>query len=61
MGALVAAQDGERSLSPAEVLGFCFLLLIAGNETTTKLIGNAIYWLAAFPDQRDRAARRTRR
>jgi cytochrome P450 len=54
VGALVAAQEGDRSLSPAEVLGFCFLLLIAGNETTTKLLGNAIHWLAAFPDQRER-------
>jgi cytochrome P450 len=52
VGALVAAQEGDRSLSPEEVLGFCFLLLIAGNETTTKLIGNALFWLAAFPDQR---------
>jgi cytochrome P450 len=52
VGALVAAQEGDRSLSPAEVLGFCFLLLIAGNETTTKLIGNALFWLEGFPDQR---------
>lgn len=54
VGALVAAQEGDRSLSPSEVLGFCFLLLIAGNETTTKLLGNAIYWLSMFPDQRTR-------
>ena len=33
-------------------MGFCFLLVIAGNETTTKLIGNALYWLWRFPDQR---------
>ncbi len=52
VGALVAAEEGDRSLSPAEVLGFCFLLLIAGNETTTKLLGNALFWLEAFPDQR---------
>jgi cytochrome P450 len=53
VGALVAAEEGEeRSLTPSEVLGFCFLLLIAGNETTTKLLGNAIFWLHAFPDQR---------
>ncbi len=52
VGALVAAEEESRSLSPGEVLGFCFLLLIAGNETTTKLLGNAIYWLAALPDQR---------
>lgn len=54
VGALVEAQDGDRALSGNEVLGFCFLLIIAGNETTTKLLGNAVYWLAAFPDQRAR-------
>jgi cytochrome P450 len=52
VGALVRAQEGDRSLTAGEVLGFCFLLLIAGNETTTKLLGNAIFWLDAFPDQR---------
>ena len=52
VSALVAAEEGDRSLSAGEMLGFCFLLLIAGNETTTKLLGNAIYWLDAFPDQR---------
>ena len=35
-------------------MGFLFLLVIAGNETTTKLIGNALYWLWRFPDQRAR-------
>jgi cytochrome P450 len=54
VGALVAAEEDDRTLTRSEVLGFCFLLLIAGNETTTKLIGNAIFWLAAFPDQRAR-------
>jgi len=53
VGALVTAEEESRSLSPAEVLGFCFLLLIAGNETTTKLLGNALFWLGAFPDQRE--------
>lgn len=53
VGALVEAQEGDhRALSASEVLGFCFLLLIAGNETTTKLLGNAIFWLERFPDQR---------
>ena len=33
-------------------MGFLFLLVIAGNETTTKLIGNALYWLWRFPDER---------
>jgi cytochrome P450 len=52
--ALVAASDDARSLSHEEVMGFLFLLVIAGNETTTKLIGNALYWLGRFPDQRAR-------
>jgi cytochrome P450 len=52
VGALVAAQEADATLSDSEVLGFCFLLIIAGNETTTKLIGNALYWLWRFPDQR---------
>jgi cytochrome P450 len=54
VGALVTAEEEDRSLSRSEVLGFCFLLIIAGNETTTKLLGNAIFWLHAFPDQRAR-------
>jgi hypothetical protein len=53
MAALLAAEiDGDR-LSEAEVLGFLFLMIVAGNETTTKLLGNALYWLARNPDQRD--------
>jgi cytochrome P450 len=43
--------DGER-LSDAEIIGFCFLLVIAGNETTTKMLGNAMTLLARHPDQR---------
>src|SRR6478672_1820609 len=50
--ALVSASDDARTLSHNEVMGFLFLLVIAGNETTTKLIGNALYWLWRFPDQR---------
>jgi cytochrome P450 len=52
VSALLAARDGDTDLTHGEVLGFCFLLLIAGNETTTKLIGNAVFWLHAFPEQR---------
>jgi cytochrome P450 len=46
---LQAEIDGER-LSLAELLGFCVLLLIAGNETTTNLIGNAVLCFAESPD-----------
>jgi hypothetical protein len=52
VSALLAAEiDGER-LTDAEIVGFCFLLVIAGNETTTKMLGNAIVLLARHPEQR---------
>lgn len=52
MSDLIAAEvDGER-LSEEDLLGFCFLLLIAGNDTTTTLIGNGVELLARHPDQR---------
>ena len=27
-------------------------MVVAGNETTTKLLGNAVYWAWRYPDQR---------
>jgi cytochrome P450 len=47
---LEAEIDGDR-LTDDEILGFMFLMVIAGNETTTKLLANAAYWGAKFPDQ----------
>jgi cytochrome P450 len=56
-GALLDAElEGER-LSAREVAAFLFLMIIAGNETTTKLLGNAIYWLSRNPDERDAVRR----
>jgi len=50
--ALLAAElDGDR-LSDDEIIGFLFLMVVAGNETTTKLLGNACYWGWRNPDQR---------
>ncbi|HBZ69815.1 MAG TPA: cytochrome P450 [Deltaproteobacteria bacterium] len=52
--ALLEAQiEGDR-LSEREILGFLFLMVIAGNETTTKLLANALYWLWLNPEQRNR-------
>jgi cytochrome P450 len=48
---LSATLDGEQ-LSEDEVIGFLFLLVVAGSETTTKLLGNALYWLWRHPEQR---------
>jgi cytochrome P450 len=47
---LEAEVDGDR-LTDDEVLGFMFLMVIAGNETTTKLLANAAFWGHKNPDQ----------
>lgn len=41
---------GDR-LNPMELVSFCVLLLVAGNETTTNLIGNGAAALLEHPDQ----------
>ena len=40
---LEAEIDGDR-LTDDEIIGFLFLMVVAGNETTTKLLSNAVYW-----------------
>jgi cytochrome P450 len=52
LSALLAAEVGGRKLTQDELLGFSWLLLVGGNDTTTNLIGNGIELLARFPDQR---------
>ena len=42
--------DGQ-GLTDDEAISFLFLLVVAGNETTTKLLGNAWYWGWRHPDQ----------
>jgi cytochrome P450 len=42
--------DGQY-LSDDEMISFLFLLVVAGNETTTKLLGNAWYWGGRNPEQ----------
>jgi cytochrome P450 len=48
---LVAARVGGEGLSDYEIFLFVLLLLVAGNETTTNLLGNAVDALLAHPDQ----------
>jgi cytochrome P450 len=47
--ALIAAEIAGDRLEDADIIGF--LMVIAGNETTTKLLGNALYWGWRNPDQ----------
>jgi cytochrome P450 len=49
----IAGDDGvPERLTDTEIKGFFNLLATAGNETVTKLLATAFYWLARFPDQR---------
>ena len=49
---LVTTEIDGRSLTGPELLGFGFLLLVAGHETATNLISNAAILLDQHPDQR---------
>ncbi|HKC50140.1 MAG TPA: cytochrome P450, partial [Myxococcota bacterium] len=53
---LIRAEDGE-GLKPAEVVIFTLLLLVAGNETTTNLLGNALLALTEHPAELARVQR----
>src|SRR3989441_1514728 len=48
--ALVEAEIEGESLQDWELLGFCILLLIAGNETTTNLMSNMLNILVDRPE-----------
>ena len=51
VSALCAADiDGDR-LTDNEITSFLFLMVVAGNETTTKLLAHSWYWGWVNPDQ----------
>lgn len=51
MTALLGAEiDGDR-LSDPELLGFCLLLVLGGNDTTANLIGSGTVLLLRHPEQ----------
>jgi cytochrome P450 len=56
LSAIVAEQQGEAALTDREVVQFVTLLLVAGNETTTNLIGNLTNALLDHPDVLRRVA-----
>lgn len=47
---LLAARLEDEPLTEDEIVDFCVLLLVAGNETTTNLIGNAMLCFDGQPD-----------
>ena len=51
ISALVLAEDEGDSFSEEELYSMCVLLIFAGHETTTNLIGNGILALLNNPDQ----------
>jgi cytochrome P450 len=52
ISALTQAEvDGER-LADWDILGFCFVMVAGGNDTTGNLISHAVTLLDAFPSQR---------
>ena len=53
VSALVAAHDDAEAMTADELLAFVLLLLLAGNETTTNLIGNGMLALGRNPAQMD--------
>ncbi|MDH3017790.1 cytochrome P450 [Gordonia alkanivorans] len=45
-------ETGEKiKLTEDEIVGFMVLMVVAGNETTTKLLANALYWGWRNPDE----------
>lgn len=48
---MVTAQRGGDRLTDAEIVGQCNLLLLAGNLTTTDLIGNGVMALLHHPEE----------
>ncbi len=56
ISALMRAEEGGQHLSGQELIGFCMLLLVAGNETTTNLLSNAVRVLSAHPGAREELA-----
>jgi cytochrome P450 len=51
ISAFLAVQDQGDTLSEEELIDTCRMLLIAGSETTTNLIGNGTLALLQHPDQ----------
>ncbi|WP_054815014.1 cytochrome P450 family protein [Nocardia arizonensis] len=51
ISSLIAAREEGDKLSDREVLGMVFLLLLAGHDTTSNLVGSSVLALLENPDQ----------
>jgi cytochrome P450 len=51
--ALIRAREADDSLSEAEVIATCTLLLFGGHETTANLLANSMLALIRHPEQMD--------
>ncbi|MBI4784051.1 MAG: cytochrome P450 [Oscillatoriophycideae cyanobacterium NC_groundwater_1537_Pr4_S-0.65um_50_18] len=54
---LIAAHEAGETLTAQELVDFCIVLLVGGNETTTNLLGNAILCFHEYPDAFERLKR----
>ena len=53
---MLGESEGQR-LTETELLQNCIFILNAGHETTTNLIGNGLFALTEWPEERDRLIR----
>jgi cytochrome P450 len=51
VSALISARDGDDRLSEQELMSTIFQLIIAGHDTTSSLIGNAVVAFLTHPEQ----------
>jgi len=51
---LMAAEVDGEPVSPAHIIGTCFLLVVAGIDTTWSSIGSSLWHLATHPEDRRR-------
>lgn len=50
ISALIVASEQNKCITSEDILGFIRLLLVAGTDTTTHLLGNAMHALLSHPD-----------
>ena len=54
ISAMVSAQEHDDQLTDLQIISLCTQLMVAGNVTTTDLIGNGMYALLTHPEQLER-------